>query len=65
MGIGKLLARAIAPALALALLSLASGARAAEAGDYAPENIEQTVSRTGWLCLVPALCPVTGEVMRQ
>jgi len=62
MGIGKFLARAIAPALALALLSLASGARAAEAGDYAPENIERTVSRMGWLCVVPAFCPVTGEV---
>ncbi|MGO9757205.1 MAG: tetratricopeptide repeat protein [Roseiarcus sp.] len=54
--------RARALVLALALLSPASGALAAEAGDYAPENIERTYSRMGWLCMIPAFCPVTGKV---
>ena len=41
---------------------MAYGAAAADAGDYAPENIEKTYSRLGWICMVRPLCPVTDEV---
>jgi len=61
MDIGKCLAGLRASVVALALLSLAGGARAAEAGDYAPENIERTYGRMSWLCIVPAFCPFDGE----
>jgi TPR repeat protein len=60
MGIGRFLARAIAPAVVL--LPMASGVFAADAGDYAPENIEKTYSRLGWICMVRPLCPVTDDV---
>jgi Sel1 repeat-containing protein len=60
MGIGRFLARAIAPAVVL--LPMASGVFAADAGDYAPENIEKTYRRLGWICMVRPLCPVTDDV---
>ena len=41
---------------------MASGVIAADAGDYAPENIEKTYSRLGWICMVRPLCPVTDDV---
>jgi TPR repeat protein len=62
MGIGKFWARAAAPVFALALLPLASGAIAAEAGNYAPENIQQTEKYLGWLCWANALCPLSEHV---
>jgi TPR repeat protein len=55
-------ARVIAPAMMLGLLAPGSGVAAAEAGRYAPENIEQTYRQLGWPCMVRALCPVTDEV---
>jgi TPR repeat protein len=60
----KFCARAPAPALVLALLIAAGKAPAAEAGDYAPTNIAQTYKQLSWLCLVRALCPVSGDVYR-
>ena len=49
-------------ALVLALLLPASRVLAAEAGDYAPQNIEKTFGRFSWLCMVNALCPVSEHV---
>jgi hypothetical protein len=60
MGIGKFLARAIAPAVVL--LPMVSSVFAADAGDYAPENIEKTHRRLDWICMVRPLCPVTDDV---
>ena len=62
MPIGKLWAHAGAAALLLALLPWAGGALAAEAGDYAPENILTTNNRLGWLCMVRVTCPVSDQV---
>ncbi len=53
---------AIAAALTLGAVGGSSCAAAAEAGRYAPENIEQTYRQLGWLCMVRALCPVTDDV---
>jgi TPR repeat protein len=61
MGIGKIVARAIAPAVALVLLPMTGAALAAD-GNYAPANIEKTFSRLGWICMVAPLCPVTDQV---
>ena len=61
MGIGKFREGARALMAALALASFAAGARAAEPGPYAPENIEATVSSFGWTCMIPAFCPVSGK----
>lgn len=52
---------AIAAVLALGAVG-GNGAAAAEAGRYAPENIEQTCRQLGWLCMVHALCRVTDDV---
>jgi hypothetical protein len=56
------LARALAPsiffALLLAVLSLASAARAASAGDFAPENLEKTDAFFNKICFIRPLCPV-------
>jgi len=60
--IGKFLARAAAAAFLLAQLPMASAALAAEAGDYAPQNIEKTFGHYSWLCMVNALCPVSDHV---
>jgi TPR repeat protein len=49
-------------ALILGLFASADAAHAAEAGRYAPENIEQTYKQMRWLCLVAALCPVSDDV---
>jgi TPR repeat protein len=62
MRIVKLWTRAAAAALLLALLPWAGGALAAEAGDYAPENILTTNGRLGWLCMVRVTCPVSDPV---
>jgi TPR repeat protein len=62
LNLRKSVVRAAAVALVLALLPLASGALAADDGDYAPKNIEKTYSRFGWLCIVGALCPVSEPV---
>ena len=60
MGIARFLAYALAPVVLL--LPMASGVLAAEAGDYAPENIDKTYGRLGWICMVRPLCPVTDDV---
>lgn len=53
--------RLLAPVLGLALLAAATtGVRAADAGDYAPENIEHTFRYLKWICLLQALCPVSA-----
>jgi len=57
-----LVVRAVASVWALMLPLLAGGALAAEAGDYAPENITKTNGRLGWVCMVHALCPVSDQV---
>lgn len=62
MNIGKFTARATVVAIMLALLPLASGARAADGGDYAPNNIVQTIRLYDWICMVRALCPVSDHV---
>jgi TPR repeat protein len=62
MGIGKILVHAIVPAFFLALLPMGSAALAADAGSYAPENIEKTYNRLGWICMVRPFCPVTDHV---
>lgn len=62
MGSCKMRARAIAAALVLVLLPLASGARAEDAGDYAPQNIEKTTNLFGWVCMVKAFCPISEKV---
>jgi TPR repeat protein len=54
--------RAIVLALLLAFLAGVGSAHAAEAGRYAPENIEQTYKQMRWLCIVAALCPVSDDV---
>jgi TPR repeat protein len=54
-------ARAMALALGLALSS--ANALAADAGDYAPVNIEHSYKRLSWLCMVGALCPVKNKVL--
>ncbi len=64
MDIGKLLAWMRASVAALALLSLAGAAAAAEPSEYAPENIERTVDQLWWTCIIPAFCPVTSKTMR-
>jgi TPR repeat protein len=58
---GKTRLRASAIALALTLAST-NLALAANAGDYAPENIEKTNRRLGWICVIPATCPIKPEV---
>jgi TPR repeat protein len=50
-----------APALAV-ILSLMSPALAADAGDYAPENLARTYGRMKWLCIVPSFCPYNDNV---
>jgi TPR repeat protein len=55
----KFLASAAALALTLASTNLA---RAANSGDYAPENIEKTNRYLGWICFIQAFCPVKPEV---
>jgi uncharacterized protein len=55
-------ARAVMLALMLAIAAWADGALAADAGQYAPENIEKTYKQLGWLCMVRALCPVSDDV---
>ena len=42
--------------------ALLSSARAAEAGDYAPANIETTASRMKYICFISAFCPVSEQV---
>jgi TPR repeat protein len=51
-----------ASVFALALLSLASSALAAEAGPYAPENIVATEHGYAWQCMIRALCPVNDKM---
>src|ERR1700691_2663771 len=58
----RLVVRAVASVWVLMLPLLAGGALAAEAGDYAPENISKTNGRLGWVCMVHALCPVSDQV---
>ena len=53
--------RAIVLALMLAIAAWADGALAADAGEYAPENIAKTYKQLGWLCMVRALCPVSDD----
>jgi TPR repeat protein len=63
LGIGsRAWAHITALALILGLFASADAAHAAEAGRYAPENIEQTYKQMRWLCLVAALCPVSDDV---
>jgi TPR repeat protein len=52
-----------AAAAALVLAPLPSGARAEEAADYAPQNIEKTIGHYSWLCKFQSLCPVTQQVL--
>jgi TPR repeat protein len=59
---GEFCARATALALMLAVVAPTDAAAVAEAGLYAPENIEKTFKQLGWLCMVRALCPVTDDV---
>src|ERR1700733_6588283 len=54
--------QAIVLALMLAIAAWADGALAADAGEYAPENIAKTYKQLGWLCMVRALCPVSDDV---
>jgi TPR repeat protein len=58
----SLVVRAVASVWVLTLPLLAGVALAAEAGDYAPENISKTNGRLGWVCMVHALCPVSDRV---
>ena len=55
-------ARAAVLALILGVLARVGSAHAAEAGRYAPDNIEQTYKQVRWLCIVAALCPVSDDV---
>jgi len=55
-------ARAAVLALILGVLARVGLAHAAEAGRYAPDNIEQTYKQLRWLCIVAALCPVSDDV---
>ena len=55
-------ARAAVLALILGVLARVGSAHAAEAGRYAPDNIEQTYKQLRWLCIVAALCPVSDDV---
>jgi TPR repeat protein len=63
METGRLRARVLGPALALALSALAGGALAADTGDYAPENIVRSYGRLKWLCMLSALCPVSEKAL--
>jgi TPR repeat protein len=58
----RALARITALALILGLFASADAANAAEAGRYAPENIEQTNKQMRWLCMIAVLCPVSDDV---
>jgi hypothetical protein len=58
----RALARITALAFILGLFASADAANAAEAGRYAPENIEQTYKQMRWLCVIAALCPVSDDV---
>jgi TPR repeat protein len=49
-------------AIVVLAMPQANVAAAAETGDYAPQNIEKTFGRFGWVCVVSALCPVSPEV---
>ncbi len=40
----------------------ASTVLAADAGDYAPQNIERTYKQLHWQCMLHMLCPVSDEV---
>lgn len=53
--------QAAACSVALALLAPPGAARGSEAGPYAPDNIEHTYRRLGWLCLISAFCPINSE----
>jgi TPR repeat protein len=59
---GECWARAIMLALMLAVVARTDGAAAADAGLYAPENVEKTFKQLGWLCMVRAFCPVNDDV---
>jgi TPR repeat protein len=59
VGFAKFPACAIAVAC---ILALPGRAPAAEASDYAPQNIEKTSSRFGWICMIGALCPISADV---
>jgi TPR repeat protein len=53
---------------ALALLALclrAEAARAEERNPYAPENLLKTYNKLSWVCVLPAACPVSSEVLGQ
>jgi TPR repeat protein len=52
-----------AVAIALGLLTLTSGAIAADSGDYSPENIVRTYGRLKWLCMVSVICPVSVKAL--
>ena len=58
----RALARITALAFILGLFASADAANAAEAGRYAPENIEQTYKQMRWLCVIAVLCPVSDDV---
>jgi TPR repeat protein len=63
LNIRRFLASGIAPAVGLGLLVLTCGALAANAGDYAPENLERSYGRLKWLCMLNALCPVSEKAL--
>jgi TPR repeat protein len=53
----------VALAIAVGLSAPTVGAVAADAGDYAPENLVHTYDRMKWLCMIGALCPVSDKAL--
>jgi TPR repeat protein len=55
--------RLIALSLMFGLCAMATSARAADVGDYGPANIQHTMERLKWLCMLHMLCPLSDKAL--